>query len=129
MAVVRWIFADPVDSSSYTFAINPNDGGSPTYRKNVQTLRTTAPGGSTILFEGQEEPKSGSFSGTILELAQYQAMVTWFTKRYPINMTDDLGRVQSIYITGFEPKRVRSALYPYKHTYNVSYTVLSLTDL
>lgn len=129
MAVVRWMFTDSVESTNYEFDINPNDGGSPTYRKNVTTQVTTAPGGTPIIFEGQEEPKSGSFSGTILDLAQYQAMVLWFTKRYPIEMTDDLGREQSIYITGFDAKRVRSAMHPYKHSYTCSYIVLELTDL
>lgn len=129
MSVVRWIFTDPVLSTTYTFEINPNDGGSPTYKKNLTTVNTTAPAGAVLIFEGADQPMAGTFSGTILTQSQYHAMTTWFSKRYPITVTDDLGRTQTIYITGFNPKRQRSALYPYKHTYQVDYTVLSLTDL
>lgn len=129
MAVVRWRFTDTVTSAVYTFAVNPDSGGSPQYRKQLATVQTTAPGGAVILFEGADEPRTGTFSGTILELAHYQAFTTWWAKRYPIVMRDDLGRDQTIYITEFAPERVRSALYPYKHKFTCSYVVLATTDL
>jgi hypothetical protein len=53
-------------------------------------------------------------------------MIEWFNKRYPIEVTDDLDRILTIYITTFEPKRVRSATYPWKHTYSVKYLVLGV---
>lgn len=127
--VVKWTFTDPTDSSVYTFAINPNDGGSPQYKKRVVQVNTTAPNGNVVVYEGADEPLSGSFSGVILDLTQYQAMVTWFSKRYPIMVEDDLGREQTIYITEFTPKRERARSHPYKHSYTVSYVVLGTDDL
>jgi hypothetical protein len=129
MAVQRWTFTDPVTSAVYTFEVNPNEGGSPQYKKTISSQSTVAPGGAVILFEGADEPRTGSFSGSILSLGQYQAMTTWFSKRYPIVMQDDLNREQTIYITEFAPKRQRSALYPYKHTFTVNYIVLESSDL
>ena len=127
MAVVKWTFTDPVTSAVYSFHVNPREGGSPQYKKTINTQNTTA--GNTLVFEGVDEPKTGSFQGVVLELAHYQALVAWFSKRYPIIMTDDLGRSQTIYITEFAPKRERARSHPYKHSYTVNYVVLALVDL
>lgn len=117
--VVRWIFTDPTDSSSYTFEINPNEGGSPTLKKNVLFKNTAAPNGKTLIYEGRDDPVTFSFSGTLLTQAQLEAFETWYLKRHQIVITDDLGRTFSVYITSFDPKRVRSAHIPWKHTYTV----------
>lgn len=115
--VVRWIFTDAVVPETYTFEINPNEGGSPTYKKNVIFKNTAAPNGKTLIFEGRDDPATFSFSGTLLSQAQYTAFQTWFLKRRQITITDDLSRSFSIYITSFDPKRVRAANNPWKHTY------------
>jgi len=122
--MAKWRFDDLTDSTSYVFEINPNEGGSPQYKKTIQTSNTAAPDGKTLIFEGRDEPQQLTFSGTILSQAQYDAMVTWFNKRHQIQITDDLSRQFMVYITGFEPKRVRAVHFPYKHTYTVTYTVL-----
>jgi len=124
MAVVRWVFSDPVTLESYEFEINPSEGGSPTYKKTINFLNTAAPDGRTLAFEGRRAAQQGSFKGTILTEEHYNAMVDWFEKRNQIIMTDDLGRSQMIYITDFEPTRVRAVQHPWKHTFNVSYFVL-----
>lgn len=124
MTVVRWIFDDLTDSSSYTFPINPSEGGSPQYKKSINTQNTAAPDGKTLVFEGRDAPQTLSFSGTILDEAQYNAMVLWFNKRHQIKVTDDLGREFMVYITDFEPKRVRAVQHPWKHSYTVNYIVL-----
>ncbi len=129
MPVVRWTLSDPTTSVVYTFELNPLSGGSPQYKKHVESQTTTAPGGNVLLYEGADEPMSGSFAGTILSLAHYQAMVTWFKKRYPVVLTDDLNRSQTIYITEFLPERERAATRRYLHRFTVNYVVLSTTDL
>ncbi len=129
MSVVRWSFTDPITSATYSFNMNPNAGGSPQYKKKILTQNTTAPGGNVLLFEGADEPRTGTVSGTILELSHYQAIVDWWEKRYPVVMTDDLGRTQTIYITEFLPERVRAANHPYKHTFTMNYAVISTNDL
>ena len=124
MAVVRWRFDDPVTLESYTFEINPSEGGSPALKKNLSYVNTAAPDGRALAFEGRMNTQTSSFKGTILTEEHYQAMETWFNKRNQIYMTDDLGRTLSIYITDFEPQRVRSVQHPWKHTYTCSYFVL-----
>ncbi len=128
MAVVRWLFEDLVLTESYTFEINPTEGGSLAYEKSVSQSTTSAFDGKVIAFEGQDKPLSSSFTGTILTQAGYDAMVTWFNKRHQIKLTDDLEREFMIYITKFVPKRVRSALYPWKHTYQVDYIILDIPE-
>lgn len=122
--VVRWILTDPTDLSTYEFDINPSDGGSPTYSKNINYSNTAGQGGNVLMFEGRDAVKQFTVTGTILTQAHYEAMITWFSKRHAITVTDDLGRTFSIYITAFTPRRRRSALYPYKHDYTLAYTEL-----
>lgn len=128
MPVVKWQFHDPELDETYTFEINANKGGSPQYAKKLQYQSTVAPDGQTIAFEGVDDPSQTEFSGTILTRDQYDAMLAWFAKRYPIEFTDDLGRLFSIYITSFAPQRERAAQHPWKHSYTVRYLVLSVTE-
>jgi hypothetical protein len=122
----RWLFYDPQLGDTYTFTVNPNDGGSPQYQKTVGYQPTAAPDGALLAYEGRDQATTAEFSGSILYRQQYDAMIEWFNKRYPIEVTDDLDRILTIYITTFEPKRVRSATYPWKHTYSVKYLVLGV---
>lgn len=122
--VVKWTFLDPTDSSTAQFDINPNEGGSIQYSKNITAHSTLAPGGKTLLFEGAQQAPEITFSGTILTQNMYDMMVLWFNKRHQIQLTDDLGRVMIIYITKFEPKRERARSYPYKHSYSCGATIV-----
>lgn len=124
MPVVRWRFDDPVDLTSYTFAINPNEGGSPGFQKNFQYMTTAAEDGQTLVFEGRDQVQRIQFSGTLFTEAEHDAFVTWFNKRYQVQITDDLGREFSIVIESFIPKRVRARAFPWKHTYEVSAVVV-----
>jgi len=123
-AVVKWIFTDPTNSTSYQFPMNPSDGGSPAYQKTISYSSAAGQGGNVLMFEGRDAVKTYSVTGTILTQEHYEAMITWFNKRHALTVTDDLGRTFSIYITGFTPRRRRSALYPYKHEYQLDYTEL-----
>lgn len=122
----RWTFHDPQTDDTYTFAINPNEDGSPQYTKSLGTQKTAAPDGGLLLYEGRDDAQTPQFTGVVLYRLQYDAMIEWFNKRYPIEMTDDLGRVITIYITSFEPKRVRNVSHPWKHTYSVKFVVLGV---
>lgn len=124
MSVVKWTFYDATTASTYTFAINPNEGGTPLRRKTISYQNTAAPDGKTLIFEGRDEPRKISFSGTLLEQAQLDAFETWFEKRHQVRVTDDLGREYWIYITSFEPKRARARSHPWKHTYTCEATIL-----
>lgn len=122
--VVRWTFYDPIEVETYTFEINPNEGGSPSYKKTVGNQSTSAPDGKTLLFEGQDEVQTLQWSGVILTQAHYDKYVEWWQKRRQIRLTDDLGRQYWIYLTSFEPTRRRAATRPWKHDFNATATIL-----
>lgn len=122
--VVRWTFTDNATAETYTFPINPNEGGTPPLEKTMTYTNTAAPNGRALAFEGRQKVREGSFSGTLLEETHYTAFETWYEKRNQITMTDDLGRSFEIYITKFDAKRVRAATVPWKHTYVVNYVII-----
>jgi hypothetical protein len=123
--VVRWQFFDPVASETYVFALNPNEGGSPSYDKTITQQSTSAPDGKTLLFEGQDQVQTLEWSGAILEQAHHEKYVEWFQKRRQIRVTDDLGRVMWIYITSYKPTRLRTVEKPWRHNFDVSAIILN----
>lgn len=125
MAVQRWVFHDAVANESYTLAINPDAATGPDRSKTIGYAQAAGPGGAVLIYEGREPPPDFSFSGTILQEAHYQALRTWYLKRVPITITDDLSRVFTCYVKSFKPKRVRSALYPWKHTFDMAVIVMA----
>lgn len=124
MAVVRWVFTDPTTSDEYEFDINPAEGGSPQFRKNIAYQNTSAPDGKVLMFEGRDATQELEITGTILEEDHYNALYEWWNKRHQVQVTDDLGREFMIYITAFEPKRERAIHYPWKHSFTMRYTEL-----
>lgn len=124
MAVVRWTFYDAAESETYEFEVNPREGGTPSYRKNIVYQNTLAPGGRTLIFEGADEPMKLSWAGVILTQEHHETFVDWYYKRHQILLTDDLSRQYTVYISAYEPKRERSALHPWKHSYTMEATIL-----
>jgi hypothetical protein len=122
--VVRWQFYDPVATETYTFEINPNAGGSPTYKKSVNYQNTTAPDGKTLIYEGQDEVQELEWSGVILTQTHYDKYIEWWQKRRQIRLTDDLGRQYWIYLTSFVPNRVRASSRPWKHEFTATAVIL-----
>lgn len=124
MPVVRWVFEDPVTLVSYTFAINPSDGGAPGYQKTINYQNTAAPDGKVISFEGRDQPRVMEFSGVLFTEAEYDAFFEWWNKRYQVSVTDDLGRTFSILINSFVPTRRRARSHPWKHDYTIQATIV-----
>lgn len=122
--LVRWRFDDPSTLETYTFAINPNEGGTPTRQKQFQYQSTAAPDGKTIVFEGRDQPKKITFSGVLTDEAHYDALNTWFDHQNQIQLTDDLQRSFYIVIESLTMTRKRSATTPWKHDYTVTATVV-----
>ncbi len=122
--VVRWTLYDPIELDTYTFHLNPSEGGSPAFKKRTNYQNTSAPDGLVIIFEGQDEVQAITWDGTILEQAHYEALQEWWAKRTQLLLTDDLGRQFWVYLQTFEPKRVRAAHSPWKHTYTITAVIL-----
>lgn len=123
---VKWVFTDTATSTSYTWEVNANEGGVPSYKKNIVTKNTLAPGGKTLIYEGQDEPLTLNWTGTILTQTQYDAFVTWFQKRHQFQITDHLAITYWVYITEFVPTRQRAIHYPWKFSYTMSALILDI---
>lgn len=124
MAVVRWTLYDPVDDLTYTFHLNPSEGGSPQHKKRINYQNTSAPDGQTLVFEGQDEVRDLQWDGVIREQAHYDALYAWWDKRRQLLFTDDLGRSYWVYLISFEPKRMRAVRAPWKHQYVMRAVIL-----
>ena len=124
--VVKWTFFDPTVPETYTFAVNPNEGGTPERAKTVTFQATAAPDGKMLLFEGREEPRRISISGVILDQAQLNTFETWYGKRHQIRLTDDLGRQYWVYMTRFSATRNRRRSHPWHHSYNMELTIVDV---
>lgn len=122
--VVRWIFEDFVAPDTYTVPVNPNRGGTPTFNKNINFSNTAGPNGNVLAFEGRDAVQQMQVQGTILDQTHLDTLQTWAEKRYQLQVTDDLGRVFDIYITGFDANRVRARSHPYKHEYTLTYIIV-----
>lgn len=126
-AVVRWTFYDPLVPETYTFEINPKEGGTPVYKRNFAYRTTAAQDGRTIVFEGRDQPQQITWSGIILTEAHLNAYITWYGKKNQIQLTDDLGRTFWIVIESFEPKRTYSRNF-WRHEYSVTATIIDWED-
>ena len=119
----RWQLHDPVTSETYTFEINPNQGGSLALQKNVSYYATTADDSNTVFFEGSDTPQLVQVQGTLLSQAQYNNMVYWYSKRRQVQLTDDLGRVMWVYFAQWTPTRKWSYQFPWRHDWSASFYV------
>jgi hypothetical protein len=121
MAHVAWKLTDSSTGTGvdFLFPINPNKFDLPRREGNIVTQSTTAPSGSTLIFQGRDNVPRMSFAGVILTQAFYTDAETWFTKRYPMTLTDDQSRTWNILITSFDMERRLSATNQYAFNYTV----------
>ena len=119
--LVRWTFTEVWTGITWEFRINPNEGGSPTFEKQMNIMTNTGPYRGGILQEGRMSVPVVDFSGAILDQDQYEALESWFLKRVLIDMTDDVGRTFRGVITAFNPSRQRRAYRQWYHTYTAQF--------
>lgn len=124
MARIAWRFEDPVVGTVEFMEVNPNEGASPTYAKNLTKKSAVAPGGQVLLFEGNDQPRQFDFSGVILTEAQYTLLYEAWAKRHPILIVDDLGREFRVYMETFSPSRVVSGTNPWRHNYQATSVIV-----
>jgi hypothetical protein len=128
MARIAWRWEDPTEGTVQFMSLNPNEGASPTFSKNLTKERTTAPGAQAglLIYEGADKPAEFPFSGSILNQEQFEFLQTAWEKRHLLLLTDDLGRIFTLYLESFNPKRVRSKSYPWRHTYDATAIVVKI---
>jgi hypothetical protein len=126
MARTAWRWEDPTEGTVEFMSINPNEGASPTYSKTLTKETTTATGAdrNVLIYEGADPVSDFSFSGVLLFQEQYEFLQNAWAKRHLVLLTDDLGRIFTIYLESFTPHRVRSKTYPWRHTYEASAVIV-----
>jgi hypothetical protein len=131
-AVVKWIFKDYWETGptpyTYTWEINPNDGGSPESTKTMTILQNVGPNRMNLVQEGQTTVPTLSFSGVILTQAHYEKMELWFDKRVLIQLTDDLSRNFYGIFSKFSPKRSRHGGNFWYHNYDAEFAVTAYVN-
>lgn len=117
---IPWTFFD--GNVTYKLPINPQQASMPTNNK-VLTFQETC-SGKQVIYQGKPETKKISFSGVILEEAQYLSFREWFLKRKQVQITDDLEQEYWIYLKRFSPTRKRSNVYPWYMDYSAEGVLL-----
>ena len=120
----RWRFTDPVTTEEYIFEISPVEGGEPRQQKNIVFKNTSGPNGNVIAYEGRDQVQEVSITGTLLTEDQHEKFKEWYDKRYQIQVTTDLGETFTIYITAYEPTRLRAYNHPHRRRYTIRYFIL-----
>ena len=122
----RWIFTDPVLSTTYTVPINPDSMAtlSPSHQ------RAALAGGASesrmrVLqaYRKMNAPFDWAFSGRISSQTHYDNLLLWQQKDNPITITIHDGRVYSVILREFKPIDKRSKN-PTRWTYEMTATVL-----
>ena len=126
MARTAWVLRDlaAATPTEYRWEINPKEM-STGYKKNLSYQPTAAPGGRVLAFEGRDEARMISYSGTVLSQEQFDEMIFWFQKRYQLQLEDDLGMLYSVYIVSLNYSREgKTRQYPWRHSYTGEMLIL-----
>jgi hypothetical protein len=123
MTRTAWTFEDVFLEQTYTMEINPDASNVPSRTKTLTSVPKSK--GGQVTFQGRDIVQSLNFSGTILTEQQLAFMRSWLRKEKQIKITDDQDRVMWVYLTMFNPTRVRSVGYPWRHAYSASGLIVS----
>lgn len=126
---IPWKFTDTETAEVYYLPVNPNsDGGSFNLAKNqnysITAGDTQGSRSKTLVFASGVELGSFSYSGNLYSSEQLLAFEDWFSRDYPFEIEDDLGRKILAMVELFEIKRARSRHHIWKHTYTFSGSIL-----
>jgi hypothetical protein len=121
-----WLFEDVHASLSYELEINPKDTTMPSIEKTLTPTPITR--GRPVLFQGRNREQSMTLSGTLLTEDQYNALRAWTQTDKQIKVTDDLGRSYWVVFTSFDPRRVRTVEYPWRHEFSISGIVVDWSN-
>jgi hypothetical protein len=118
-----WVFEDVFNEEVYELEINPDASSIPIRGKTLTPAPKCRDG--QVIFQGRDSVQSINFSGSILTEEQFFFMREWVRKEKQIKITDDQNRVMWVYLTSFNPTRVRSLDYPWRHTYSATGLIVS----
>lgn len=105
------------------FEWNPNKFDPPGRSASITAELTTAPNGTTILFQGRDKLRRSTFEGAVGSQVFYEALDLWKDKGYPLQLTDDQGNIWTILIEEWKWVRVKRRN-PWRHDYTAQVVVL-----
>ena len=126
---IPWRFLDPETLDEYSLPVNPHsDNGSFSVKANVVYSVTGGVSATsisnTLVYSNGYEAEAFSFSGNLYEKDDLDSFFSWFSKSYPFQIRDDLGKEYLVMIETFEINRVRARHYRWKHSYTFTGFVL-----
>ena len=127
MSRVAWTLTDNEQATPvvYHFEVNPKtDQGSFAVQKGIHYGVSAGPGGATVVHEGPDDAMKVSYMGILLSESQYNDMVTWMNKEYPVTLTDDLGQASLVYLESLEYSRAPKRHRQFRHEYTLTAFVL-----
>lgn len=124
--MARWTITDNSTGTPvvWTFPMNPDQFDPHGRKASISAEVTVGSIGGTILFQGQDEVPSLSFSGKITSETFHDDFRTQFDKWYDLMLTDDQGNTYNIVVSSYTLKRIRSALNYWRFDYTVECKVL-----
>jgi len=124
MARVAWVIEAPVEGVSYSFEINPLSGGA--FSRGRHYAKTSNLRGDPIVQQGHATPRTTQAEGIARSLNQKNALYYYRDFQRQLRLTDDLGRVTWVVITGlgFKPEPRRQA--PHRAIFTLSLTEVNV---
>jgi hypothetical protein len=98
----RWIFHDPVASTSWTVPRNPIRMNFPSPRRSIDTLPADRNGKIAAMMT-PPTPVEVSFEGTLTGQTHHDTLLAWTRKSNQVTITDHLARPWTVLLTSFEP--------------------------
>lgn len=105
------------------FEWNPNKFDPPGRSSNITAEVTTAPNGTTLIFQGRDKLRRSTFEGAVGSQAFYTDLNTWKDKHYPLVLTDDQLNTWDILIEEWKWVRIKRRN-PWRFDYTAQVIVL-----
>lgn len=127
MPHVAWTLTDESTGTPvvFSFPINPNDFDPPARKAGVTWMRSTAPNGQALIFQGLNEVAEGQMAGAVLTAQFFTDLDVWASKWYPLTLVDDLANSYEILITGITWKRLNRHTHPHRYDYTIKFVEIA----
>lgn len=115
--MIRWTFATLTGSESDVFEVSPNAQDSP-----LSSRAMTWDFHPQLGWSGHREPRAPTpwtFSGVLHSQAQYDALLTWVSKKVKIVITDDRSERLVVRLLKFEPTQEAGQRNAWRMTYTM----------
>lgn len=125
VGVRKWVVQDPTTAISYTFPINPTRMAAPHAPRFVEIEQTTAPDGTTHIWEGAGRAHTWSFEGFCNTQAFYEALQDYTALQNRLYLIDHRNRAWVVSFESFDPTMKKNGSNYWTCDYTVSALIFS----